>query len=147
MLAQVLTEGGADFIASLVNGEVPEPQRAAWAGQRESFLWNEFQKDMVATQPSMSKQDPAGSKQANLRWIGNYQKAPAGWPFEVGYWVGMRIRQCSFSAAVDKHQAIRDVIDWNDPQAILTKSGYQGGSCGTVVGGTTNKPAPTVGPA
>ncbi len=147
LLAQVLTEGGADFIASLVTGETPEPQRANWAAQRESFLWSEFQKDMVATQPPMNRQDPSGAKQANLRWIGNYQKAPAGWPFEVGYWVGMRIWQCYFQAAADKHQAIRDVIDWNDPQSILTKSGYQGGSCGTGFRDSTQKPTSSTGPA
>lgn len=30
LLANVLTEGGADFIASIVTGETPEPQRANW---------------------------------------------------------------------------------------------------------------------
>lgn len=136
-LAQVLTEGGADFIASIVTGETPDLQRASWATQHEPFLWSQFQKDLVATQEPASKENPNAAKQARLRWIENYQIEPPGWPSEVGYWLGMRIWQCYYQAAADKHQAIRDVIDWNDPQTVLTKSGYRGGPCGAEAADST----------
>ena len=130
LLAQVLTEGGADFIASIVTGETPEPERASWATQRESFLWSEFQKDLIATQPSSEKAQPAAAKQASLRWVGNYQNAPSGWPFEIGYWEGLRIWQCYYESAPDKHKAVNDVLNWTDPEVVLKESGYRGSACG-----------------
>ena len=39
----------------------------------------------------------------------NYEIAPAGWPSEVGYWLGMRIWQCYYEQMPDKHQAVEDV--------------------------------------
>lgn len=129
LLASVLTEGGADFVASVVTGATPEPQRAEWAAQREAELWVQFQKDMLATQPQESKASPKAAMEARHRWIENYDSAPPGWPYEVGYWVGMRIWQCYYEATSDKHQAMRDVIEWNDPGLILKKSGYDGGAC------------------
>jgi hypothetical protein len=47
----------------------------------------------------------------------------------------MRIWHCYYEAASDKHQAIRDVLDWNDPGLILRKSGYVGGPCGKSAAG------------
>jgi hypothetical protein len=129
LLASVLTEGGADFVASVVTGEIPGPQRATWAAQREADLWAQFQEDMLATQPQVSKASPKTATEALHRWIKNYNSAPPGWPFEVGYWEGMRIWQCYYEAATDKHQAMRDVIDGDDPELILRKSGYSGGAC------------------
>jgi hypothetical protein len=129
LLADALTEGGADFIASLVTGETPDPQRAAWASQREANLWSQFRKDMVTTEPSTARDSPQAAQQASRRWYANYKIAPVGWPSEVGYWVGMRIWQCYFDAAPDKHQAVRDVLNWNDPDLVLRISGYAGGPC------------------
>jgi hypothetical protein len=82
---------------------------------------------MAATEPAAAKADPKAAEQATKRWIANYQAAPPGWFSEAGYWVGMRIWQSYYKAAADKHQAIRDVIEWNDPELILSKSGYRGG--------------------
>jgi hypothetical protein len=131
LLADVLTEGGADFVASMVTGDTPEPERAKWAASREAELWAQFQKDVRANEPEAAKGSPQAAKEARHRWVENYGSAPAGLPFEAGYWVGMRIWQCYFAAAPDKHQAVRDVIGWDDPGVILKKSGYAGGACGT----------------
>ena len=129
LLASALIEGGADFIASIVTGQIPDPQRANWAGAREADLWAQFQKDMQADQMPTSTESPRAANQARLRWIGNYKAAPPGWPVEAGYWIGMRIWQCYYEAAPDKHKAIRDVLDWNDPGLILRESRYSGHSC------------------
>ncbi len=129
LLASVLAEGGADFITSLVTGEVPDPKRAQWAAAREGELWRQFQADLLATRDVDLQKVPreAPQSQAFFRWIGNYGRAPEGWPHEVGYWLGMRIWQSYFEAAADKQQAVRDVLSWTDPEAILRKSGYSGG--------------------
>jgi hypothetical protein len=92
-------------------------------------LWRQFQADLLATRDVDLQKVPreAPQSQAFFRWIGNYGRAPEGWPHEVGYWLGMRIWQSYFEAAADKQQAVRDVLSWTDPEAILRKSGYSGG--------------------
>ena len=129
LLASILTEGGADFVASVVTGTTPEPQRAEWAAHREAELWNQLQQDLLATRPPASKASTQAAEKARHRWVENYGSAPEGWPGEVGYWEGMRIWQCYYDAAPDKHQAMQDVISWNDPELVLRKSGYRGGAC------------------
>ncbi len=126
LLAAALKEGAADFIASIVTARVPRPDRADWASGREAELWVQFKKDMLATLPDKAKASPAEAKEASRRWIANYKRSPPGWPHEVGYWIGMRIWQSYYENAKDKHQAVRDVIEWDDPEEILRKSGYEG---------------------
>ncbi|HEY0114045.1 MAG TPA: hypothetical protein VGB59_12980 [Allosphingosinicella sp.] len=129
LLTAVLTEGAADFITSLVTGEVPDLKRAEWAKAREAELWRHFTADLDTTRDEglRSAADGSPEQKAFLRWVGNYSRAPEGWPHEVGYWLGMRIWQSYFAAAPDKHKAIRDVLEWTDPEAVLKASGYKGG--------------------
>jgi hypothetical protein len=124
LLSQALLEGVADYLATLVTGEVPDPSRDAWARQRESWLWQEFQRDRQAMQvDSDSIRDPLASFRFR-RWFANYGSAPEGWPFEAGYWVGMRIAETYVALAHDKRAAIRDLLELRDPGAILKASGY-----------------------
>lgn len=124
LLNQALREGVADYLASLVTGEVPDLDRDAWAHQRESWLWQAFQRDRQAMQAdSASQRDPMASSRFR-RWFANYGSAPEGWPYEAGYWVGMRIAEAYVAHAQDKHAAIRDLIALRDPGAILKASGY-----------------------
>ena len=124
LLSAALMEGGADFVTWLVTGQVPRPDRALWAQPREAELWQQFRADMIATQPDAEGNYPEGAQAAGGRWIGNYRRAPDGWPYELGYWTGMRIWQSYFDRAEDKAQAVRDVLSWSDPEAILAASGY-----------------------
>lgn len=126
LLGEALIEGAADFIAALVTGEVPEPDRANWASQREGMLWDQFQKDMPVSLATAQDNPPPEAVKAVNRWLHNYKSAPPGWPSEAGYWVGMRIWAAYYAAATDKHRAIRDMLKWNDPEVILQKSGYRG---------------------
>ncbi|TQK11770.1 hypothetical protein FBX97_1719 [Herbaspirillum sp. SJZ107] len=124
LLSEALREGVADYLTSLVTGEVPELSRDAWARQRESWLWQEFQRDRAALRAdSEGLRNPMASPHFR-RWIGNYNAAPAGWPFEAGYWVGMRIAEAYVARAGDKHAAIRDLLELRDIEAILKASGY-----------------------
>jgi hypothetical protein len=72
---------------------------------------------------SESLRNPMASSRF-LRWFANYGSAPEGWPYEAGYWVGMRIAEAYVAHAHDKHAAIRDLIELRDPGAILKASGY-----------------------
>jgi hypothetical protein len=124
LLSQALREGVADYLASLVTAEVPDLSRDAWARQRESWLWQQFQGDRLAMLADKdSLRDPMASSRYR-RWFANYGSAPEGWPYEAGYWIGMRISEAYVAHARDKHTAIRELIELRDPQAILKASGY-----------------------
>ncbi|MGX4643884.1 gliding motility protein GldB-related protein [Massilia sp. SYSU DXS3249] len=124
LLGQSLREGVAEYLASLVTGTVPDLERDAWAHQRESWLWQEFQRDrqaMLADSESVRK--PMASPRFR-RWLANYGSAPEGWPYEAGYWIGMRIAEAYVARAPDKPAAIRELLELRDPAAILKASGY-----------------------
>lgn len=127
LLFAALREGTPDYLASLVTGASPSPERDAFARPRERALWAQFQRDrqtlLARSSGELSRDSAAG--QAFYRWFANYRRAPDDWPHEVGYWVGMRIADHYVARAEDKAQAIRELLELKDPQAILTASGYQ----------------------
>jgi hypothetical protein len=120
LLMAALREGVPDYLAMVVTGRVPGPERNAWAREREAWLWQQFEADRrKLTDP----EDPA-SEAIFRRWFSNYGAAPEGWPFEAGYWVGMRIAESYVERASDKRAAINTLIAMEDPRAILAASGY-----------------------
>jgi hypothetical protein len=127
LLFMAIFEGTPDYLASLVTGAQPNPARDAWARGQEAKVWADFQKDratlLARTSDDFSKQ-PAQAAAAG-RWFYNYGKAPEGWPFEAGYWVGMQIAAAYVAQAADKRAAINDLIEAKDPAAILKASGYE----------------------
>jgi hypothetical protein len=126
LLFMAIFEGTPDYLASLVTGAQPNPARETWGRAREAKIWADFQKDratlLARTSDDFSKQ-PAQAAAAS-RWFYNYGKAPEGWPFEAGYWVGMQIAAGYVAQAADKQAAIKELIDAKDPAAILKASGY-----------------------
>jgi hypothetical protein len=127
LLFAALREGTPDYLAGLVTGTTPSPEREAFARPRERALWAQFQQDrrtLLARGPDeLPRESPAG--QAFYRWFANYRSAPEGWPYELGYWVGMQIAAHYVERAADKPQAIRELLELEDPQAILKASGYR----------------------
>ncbi|MCS0591300.1 DUF2268 domain-containing putative Zn-dependent protease [Massilia norwichensis] len=124
LLDQSLREGVADYLASLVTGQTPDARRDAWAREREAWLWQEFQRDRQALKADSKSLNKPGASPHYQRWLSNYGSAPEGWPYEAGYWIGMRIAEAYVARARDKHAAIRDLIELKDPNAILEASGY-----------------------
>lgn len=120
MLTQSLIEGVADYLASVVTGEVPSLDRDKWAREREAWLWREFERDRQAV---LADNDSPRFK----RWFANYGTAPEGWPIEAGYWIGMRIAEAYVERATDKRAAMNELIELRDPVRILTDSGYGSG--------------------
>lgn len=127
LLFMAIFEGTPDYLATLVTGSSPNPAREAWGRGRDTAIWADFQKDratlLARTSDDFSKQ-PAQAA-AFGRWFYNYGKAPEGWPFEAGYWVGMQIAAAYVAQATDKRAAINDLIEAKDPAAILKASGYE----------------------
>jgi hypothetical protein len=121
LLGNVLIEGAADFIATLVTGRQMDPARAAWAAPREAELWRQFEADLVTTRGLRRDQIKPGSPAAESfnRWVENYGSSPKGWPGEAGYWMGQRIWQRWYDRQPDKRAAIRGMLELKDPNAVL----------------------------
>lgn len=121
LLGGALAEGAADFIATLATGRQIDPARAAWGAARERELWRQFDADLAVTRDvtwdTLKPGTPAAAAMA--RWLGNYGRAPAGWPSEAGYWIGQRIWQRWYDRQADKPAAIRRMLTVERPQEIL----------------------------
>jgi Predicted Zn-dependent protease (DUF2268) len=112
LLQEVINEGTADFIASLVIREPDVRQmtdRWKYGCPRERGLYAQFVKDedLTHTSPWMFDHHPA-----------------AGWPPDMGYWLGYRIVQTYFYQATNKHAALRELLNVKDFHKLLSESGY-----------------------
>lgn len=112
LLQQVINEGTADFIASLVIQQPDVRQmtdRWRYGCPREQALYARFvkEKDQVKTSP----------------WLFDHRSA-TGWPPDMGYWLGYRIAQTYYHQAVDKRAALTALLQVMDFQKLLAASGY-----------------------
>ena len=126
LLQNVLVEGAADFIATLVTGRQIDPERAAWGVANERMLWTRFDADLALVQGAgdLSRSKPAAA--AFYRWIGNAGDPPAGWKSEAGYWIGQRIWQRWYDRQSDKHAAIGRMLTLDRLNEILAVGRYVG---------------------
>jgi hypothetical protein len=58
------------------------------------------------------------------RWIDNSTAEKGN---ELGTWVGYRIVKAYYQRAADKQQALREILELDDPRAFLAKSGWRPG--------------------
>ena len=126
LLAAALSEGVPDYVTMLVTGRAPDAKRDAWAREHEASVWRDFRRDseiVRAGTHAKGEMTPA-AKQVFRRWFANAGDPPAGWPSELGYWVGMRISEAYVDRAAAPHAAIEDLIRAADPAAILARSHY-----------------------
>lgn len=121
LLTSALAEGTADYVARLVTGEMPDPERARWAEANAAFVMAEFARDIAAARdPSLTE----AQRNAVLhRWVHNAGNPPKGWPSELGYWVGMTIAEGYVANAPNRAAAIRELLRLEDPRAVLARSG------------------------
>jgi hypothetical protein len=114
LLQGTITEGTADFIASLV---LPEPNirqytdRWQYGCAHEAELAGRYIRDEDVT-----KMPP---------WM--YDHNPdTGWPPDMGYWMGYRIDQSVYAQAKDKIAALRRMLQVTDFKPFFTASSYPG---------------------
>ncbi|MFA6117037.1 MAG: DUF2268 domain-containing putative Zn-dependent protease [Sphingomonas sp.] len=110
VLAQSLIEGGGEFTAELISGEVGNQAPGQLAKGHEKEIETRFVADMGKTDLSA--------------WLYNGTNQRPG---DLGYWVGYRIIKAYYLNARDKRQAIRDIFLMQDPKAFLRKSGWHPG--------------------
>ena len=111
------------YIASILTGEVPDPARDIWARVNRDNVMREFALDLAKVRDKSL--DGEVRNAAYFRWFANAGRAPEGWPSELGYWVGMQIVKGYVESAADPHAAIRQVLVFDDPAAILALSGIE----------------------
>lgn len=121
LLAQVIAEGTADYIAGLVTGDVPMPERDAWARANSAMVWTEFARDLAITRdPNVPLEQ---RESAFHRWIANAGSPPEGWPSELGYWVGMQIAAGFVANSPDPLTALRELMIFADAEQVFERSG------------------------
>ena len=112
LLQESVTEGTADFIASLVLQEPGVRQmtdRWAYGCAHEAELAARFagEVDDPKLQPWLYDHNPV-----------------TGWPPDMGYWIGYRIDQAYYAQVKDKTAALRTMLGVTDFKAYLKASGY-----------------------
>lgn len=110
VLERSLLEGAAEFMSEVTSGDVAYGAFRASTKGREKEIESRFVADMDKTDLS--------------DWLDNTTANKLG---DLGYWVGYRIVKSYYQHALDKHVAIREIIQMNDPHAFLAKSGWYPG--------------------
>ncbi|MEG0185951.1 MAG: DUF2268 domain-containing putative Zn-dependent protease [Stenotrophomonas sp.] len=112
VLRESLGEGIAEFIAELVSGNVGNGRHAAWTRGREVHIESAFALELDST---------------DLKpWLYNYTPGSQE-PYDLGYWVGYRIAKAYYLQAKDKREAVRALIEQDNPKTILEASGWTPG--------------------
>lgn len=112
LLQEVINEGTADFIASLVVQEpdvrqMTDPWKYGCRHEKALFAQFEKQENQTRTAPWMFVPRPAN-----------------GWPPDMGYWLGYRIAQTYYDRAADKRAALTNLLAVTDFHHLLAESGY-----------------------
>jgi hypothetical protein len=112
LLQNALSEGAADFIASLVLPEPAvrqSPDRWQYGCAHEATLAARLTRDQDLIDPGP--------------WMFNHTP-DTGWPPDMGYWIAYRVGQSFYAQAADKTAAIRAMLGATDFKAYLKASGY-----------------------
>lgn len=110
VLEASLMEGGAEFVCEVISGQVAYSHLKSNVAGQEKAIETRFLADIDKTELS--------------EWL--YNMAP-GRLSDLGYWVGYRIAKAYYRNAIDKKQAVIDIINLSDSRAFLNRSGWQPG--------------------
>ena len=112
VLQASVSEGSADFIASLV---VAEPVARQYTDRWDYGCVHEAA--MAARLTEDADKTDMGP------WLYNHTP-DTGWPPDMGYWIGYRIDQAYYAQAKDKAAALRAILQVTDFDAFLKASDY-----------------------
>ncbi|WP_367390595.1 DUF2268 domain-containing putative Zn-dependent protease [Lewinella sp. LCG006] len=109
LLFQSLIEGSADFIGELISGTHINKEAFDYGEANSEHLKEEFVKRM--------------RKKKFKDWLYT-TSGKDDRPNDLGYWMGYKITEAYFDKQEDKQQAIADILNIDDAQDFLHKSGY-----------------------
>lgn len=104
-----LREGAANFVGELLTGATNYSSVNEYGDKHENNLWNEFKAGMCS--------------QTAENWLYNGNTVK-GRPADLGYYIGYKITEAYYHRAKDKKEAVKEIIELNDPISFLQKSGY-----------------------
>lgn len=109
LLGGALMEGSADFIGELISGNNNDSQH---------FLFGEKHQDKLALEFAVSK-----DKQEGTDWLyGTSGKDTR--PNDLGYWMGYKITKTYFDQAADKKLALKNILNFSDPNQFLKEGSF-----------------------
>ena len=110
VLEESLIEGAAEFTAELTSGSVSDTDLKAITRGREKAIEQKFVAD---------------EENADLsKWLYNGTLTKPG---DLGYWVGYRIVKSYYVHAIDKRQALRNILELRDAHQFIAESGWYPG--------------------
>jgi hypothetical protein len=110
-LYPVLIEGMADFLGEMISGKNINQRLHEWAKGKEKRIWQAFTKDMYLNRFN--------------NWIANADQETPDNPADQGYWIGYQICRAYYLNAVDKKQAIYDMLHFKNAKDFLKKSKWE----------------------
>ncbi|MDR2235745.1 MAG: DUF2268 domain-containing putative Zn-dependent protease [Chryseobacterium sp.] len=109
LIKNTLMEGGADFISEMISGENINTGPFRYGEAHLEALCREFVTKL--------KNDD------NTDWLYGTSKKDDR-PNDLGYWMGYKISEAYFNKQKDKHQAIHDILNIENPMNFLKESGF-----------------------
>lgn len=109
LLKQALTEGGADFMAEFVSGEQMNVKAFQYGEANSDKLYKEF---------------VTRYKNDDFRDWFYWTSKKDDRPNDLGYWIGYKICEAYFNKQTDKHKAVHDILNIEDPFLFLKESGF-----------------------
>jgi hypothetical protein len=109
LLGAAVNEGSADFVGEMISGLNTNGPLHKYGHDHERQLWEEFRQDML------------GADGSKWMYNGNTVKDR---PADLAYYVGYKICQAYYDRSLDKKKAIREIIEVQDYEQFLQKSGY-----------------------
>jgi hypothetical protein len=109
LLAASIIEGSADFVGQLISGQNINGPMYIYGHAHEAALWREFSAEMNGTDLS--------------HWLYQGDRSKDR-PADLGYFMGYEICKAYYDRAMDKRQALRDILTATDFPALLRDSHY-----------------------
>ena len=109
LLARSIDEGAADFIGEMIAGQMINPHLHTYGNPQERDLWEEFQQEMQGINYA--------------KWLYNGALAKNR-PADLGYYIGYKICESFYKNALDKKQAIKEILAIQDFDKFLADSKY-----------------------
>lgn len=109
LLYAVMQEGFCDFIGELIAGNQINIVAQEYGNKHEKELWKEFKSELC--------------NESLKNWLYNYSTVKDK-PADLGYYIGYKIAKEYYENALDKRQAVSDIIQMKDPIEFLQISRY-----------------------
>jgi len=111
LLGMCLREGGAEFVTSLVLGDITQTGALEFIEKDEVLVKSKFLEDLET--------DTQNREYWLWAWAGQKE-----YPKLLGYAMGYKINRVYYDQAQDKEAALQDILRMDDAEAFVSASGY-----------------------